>query len=136
MPYADTAYANTYHNTRLSKEAWGLLSPETQAAALESATDAINLYARTKGGWLKDYTENTPDDIKNACCREALALSDTTTQERIKAQAQGVTATSMGSASESYNGAAGGTLAVLADPGIALLLAPYLKQSGGGVAIL
>lgn len=136
MTYATVEQANEYHAARLSGEAWEALLLPQQEAALQSATDALDLYAAAHGGWRQDYRENTPNPIKVACCRVAQALTDPTTQERLKAQAQGVTATSMGSASESYHGAAGLSLAALADPGAALLLAPFLKQSGGGVPIL
>lgn len=134
MSYADTDYANTYHAFRLSGEAWTALSPAIQAAALLSASEALDAYAASKGGWLKDYTENTPVEIKNACCMEALALTDRETSERMKAQAQGVQSTSMGSASESYTGQ--GAALILANTRVATMLKSFLRQAGGGVAIL
>lgn len=136
MAYATVAQATAYHKTRLSAEAWSALDSNQQQAALQSASDALDLYAAAHGGWRQDYTQDPPEPLQAACCLEALALTDATTQERIQAQAQGVTSTSMGSASESYNGAAFLSRAGLADPKAALLLAPYLKRAGGGVPIL
>lgn len=136
MPYADITYADAYHSERLSKEAWISLSEEERTAALNSASDTLDIYASSKGGWLEDYTSSTPADIKNACCIEALALCDSTAKERLKAQAQGVTSISIGSASESYSGVRGGTSDLLADAKTSALLARYLRQSGGGAAIL
>lgn len=136
MTYATVEQANEYHAARLSYEAWSALSPGQQQAALQSATDALDLYAAAHGGWRQDYTQAPPEPLQAACCLEALALTDATTMERIQAQAQGVTATSMGSASESYNGAVALSRSALADPKAALLLAPYLRRAGGGVPIL
>lgn len=136
MAYATIEQANDYHATRLSAEAWSALDPTQQQAALQSATDALDLYAAAHGGWRQDYSQDTPEPLRAACCLEALALNDTTTQERIKAQAQGVTSTSMGSASESYNGTAALSRAGMADPRATLLLAPYLRRSGAGAPIL
>ena len=134
MTYATVEQANEYHAARLSAEAWFALSPAIQAAALSSASEALDAYAVSKGGWLADYTENTPVEIKNACCMEALALTDRETSERMKAQAQGVQSTSMGSASESYTGQ--GAALMLANTRVATMLKPFLRQAGGGVAIL
>lgn len=136
MAYATIEQADAYHATRLSAEAWSALDSSLQQAALQSATDALDLYAASHGGWRQDYTQDPPVALQAACCLEALALTDTTTMERIQAQAQGVTATTMGSASESYNGAVALSRSALADPKAALLLAPYLRRAGGGVPIL
>lgn len=136
MPYADAAYANTYHSSRLSKDAWAALLPATQAAALQSATDAMDLYAASRGGWRRDYSTDTPEPIKMACCLEALALTDATSNARIKAQQQGVQSTSIGSASESYTGYGALSLSGLVDNHSRMLLNPFLRQSEGSAPIL
>lgn len=135
MPYADTAFADAFHGARISGEQWAGLSPDKQAAALQSASDALDLYAAERGGWKQDYTANPPEPIRRACCLEALALTDETTQERVTAQRQGVTSTSIGSASESYS-AQTGAGAALSNTLVAAMLRPFLRHAGGGVVII
>lgn len=136
MTYATVEQANEYHAARLSAEAWFALSPAKHLPALQSATDALDAYATAHGGW-KDFDPAVliPAAIQAACCEVALTLTDRALQERIKAQQQGVTSTSIGSASESYTGNARAE-AVLISPALALRLKPYLKQGGGSVHIL
>ncbi len=136
MTYATVEQANEYHAARLSAEAWFALSSAKHLPALQSATDALDAYAAAHGGW-KDFLPEVevPQAIADACCMVALSLTDPALQERIKAQQQGVTSTSIGSASESYTGNAR-MEAVLISPALALRLKPYLKQAGGSVHIL
>lgn len=136
MTYATVEQANDYHAARLSAEAWFALSSAKQLPALQSATDVLDAYAAARGGW-KDFLPEVevPQAIADACCMVALSLTDPALQERIKAQQQGVTSTSIGSASESYTGNAR-VEAVLISPALALRLKPYLKQAGGSVHIL
>lgn len=136
MTYATVEQANEYHAARLSAEAWLALSSAKHLPALQSATDALDAYAAAQGGW-KDFLPEVevPQAIADACCMVALSLTDPALQERIKAQQQGVTSTSIGSASESYTGNVR-MEAVLISPALALRLKPYLKQAGGSVHIL
>lgn len=136
MTYATVEQANEYHAARLSAEAWFALSSAKHLPALQSATDALDAYAAAQGGW-KDFLPEVevPQAIADACCMVALSLTDPALQERIKAQQQGVTSTSIGSASESYTGNVR-MEAVLISPALALRLKPYLKQAGGSVHIL
>lgn len=135
MTYATVEQANDYHAARLSAEAWFALSSAKHLPALQSATDALDAYAAAHGGWKDFNPEAIPAAIQAACCEVALTLTDPALQERIKAQQQGVTSTSIGSASESYTGNARAE-AVLISPTLALRLKPYLKQAGGSVHIL
>lgn len=135
MPYADTAFADAFHSARISGEQWAGLSPDKRTAALQSASDALDMYAAEHGGWKQDYTANPPESIRRACCLEALALTDVATQERRTAQMQGVTSTSIGSASESYNAQAGAG-AALSNTLVAALLRPFLRYAGGGAVIV
>ena len=137
MTYASVAEANTYHNARLSAEAWSAIPEAKRLLALQSATDALDAYAAAHGGWKDDFLPEVevPQAIADACCMVALSLTDPAMQERVKAQQQGVTSTSIGSASESYTGNVR-MEAVLISPALALRLKPYLKQAGGSVHIL
>lgn len=136
MTYASAAQAREYHAARLTSAAWSALSDEQQKAALQSATDALDSFAAGHGAWQKAWTPETlPGAITQACCMLALDLSDQTLQERIRAQQQGVSATSMGSASESYSGLGASTWALIS-PAIALKIGPYLRRTGGGAVIL
>lgn len=135
MTYATVEQANDYHAARLSAEAWSALDPAQQQAALQSATDALDLYAAQAGGWKAEYSTNTPEPIVRACAEHALALTDGTTQERLRAQMQGVAASSIGSASESYTGA-GKAVATGMMPMVDALLLPYLRRARGGAPIV
>ena len=135
MTYATVEQANDYHAARLSAEAWFALSSAKHLPALQSATDALDAYAAAHGGWKAFSPEAIPAAIQAACCEVALNLTDPALQERLKAQQQGVTSTSIGSASESYTGNVRMD-AVLISPALALRLKPYLKQAGGSVHIL
>lgn len=136
MTYSSVAEANTYHNARLSAEAWSAIPEAKRLPALQSATDALDAYAAAHGGW-KDFTPETevPQAIADACCEVALTLMDPAAQERIRAQQQGVVQTSIGSASETYTGGVRAE-SLLITPAIVMRLSPYLTRAGGGVYIL
>lgn len=136
MPYATVIQANDYHAARLSAEAWFALSPAKLLPALQSATDVLDAYAASHGGWKGfDPELSIPAAVQAACCEIALTLTDQAAQERIRAQQQGVASTSIGNASESYTGNVRAE-AVLISPALVLRLKPYLKQAGGSVHIL
>lgn len=136
MLYADKATANAYHAARLTGTAWGALSDAIKTAALQSATDALDAFAASRGGWLETYTtETVPTDIINACCLEALELTRPETDSRKRAQQQGVKSISIGSASETYGESQAFQNALLASPQAQRLIAPYLKRQGSGVSI-
>lgn len=134
MAYANVSQANEYHQGRLSAAAWSALDPAIKLAALESASDALDIYAEHQGGWKQDYRENAPEGLVRACCEEALTLCDPTNQARVKAQSEGVTSISIGSASESYGGRLN-TGGIGSDKALALL-EPYLKRRGRSVPIV
>lgn len=136
MLYADKATADAYHGARLTGAAWGALSDAIKAAALQSASDALDAYAASRGGWIETYTNETmPTDIKNACCLEALELTKSETEARKKAQQQGVKSISIGGASETYGESQAFQNAILADAQALRLVRPYLLYQGSGVCI-
>lgn len=137
MTYSSVAEANTYHNARLSAEAWSAIPEAKRLLALQSATDTLDAYAAAHGGWKDDFLPEVevPQAIADACCMVALALTDPAAQERIRAQQQGVVQTSIGSASETYTGGVRAE-SLLITPAIVMRLSPYLNRAGGGVYIL
>lgn len=137
MTYATAEQAHAYHAARLSAEAWSALPAAKQEQALQSANDMLDEYAAAHGGWREEWQEEAiPDAITRACCEVALNLTDPALQERLKAQQQGVTSLSIGSASESYAGNTAIGLDAALSPAIKALLRPYLKLAGGSVHIL
>lgn len=137
MPYATVAQALDYHEARLTSEAWSALSETSMAAALQDASDAMDLYAAASGGWAEDYTlEPIPEALVRACSLEALALTDPDLSLRRSLMMQGVKSTSIGSASESYSEGAGHSTTALLSPQAAQLIRPYLRRNGSGVPIL
>lgn len=136
MLYADKAYADTYHAARLTGTAWTALTDPIKAAALQSAADAIDAYAASKGGWREAYTPETlPEAIRTACCIEALELTHPETEARRRARQQGLRAISIGGASETYTDAGGFAACALCSVQAQALLKPYLKWAGSGVGI-
>ena len=136
MTYASVSQANTYHAARLTAEAWTAVPEAKRALALQSAADTLDAYAAARGGWKDDVDPAAvPQPLTNACSELALALTDTAAQERIKAQRQGVTSLSIGSASESYGNPAIGIDSFI-NPAVKALLRPYLQLPGRSVHIL
>lgn len=136
MTYATTPQANAYHTARLTAEAWTAVPEAKRGPALQSAADILDAYAAAHGGWKDDVDPAAvPTPLTNACSELALTLTDPALQERIRAQQQGVTSLSIGSASESYGNPATGLDAALS-PAVKALLRPYLKLPGRSVYIL
>lgn len=135
MSYATKSEADTYHAARLTATAWAALADAAKLLALQSASDAMDEYAEEHGGWIEEYTALTyPQALKTACCIEALELSRAETDARKRAQEQGVTSVSIGSASETYgaNRLAGACLVSLR---ARAMLMPYVISSSSGVSI-
>ena len=129
MVYATVEQANSYHAARLSSTAWAALSAGQKAIALQSASDAIDQYAAENGGWKTQWTAeaDTPVAVQRVCCEEALRLTDTGAETRREMMREGVKATSIGGASESYaEGSVQLAQRILRCPGAAALLKPYL----------
>lgn len=136
MLYADKTFASSYHNSRLTGTAWAALSDPIKEAALQSASDTLDAYAASRGGWAETFTESTvPADIKNACCLEALELTRPETESRKRAQQQGVKSISIGGASETYGESTAFQTAIINSRQALALLRGYVKQTGGGVSI-
>lgn len=111
------------------------LSEPLKMAALQSASDAIDAYAVSKGGWREVYTEqNVPENLKVACCIEALELTRPETQARRKAQEQGLRSVSIGGASETYADTT--SHAVALNSQTKSLIKPLVKWATGGVNIV
>lgn len=136
MLYATKTEANTYFTARLSSAAWAALADAMKEAALQSASDSLEAFAASRGGWVETYTAQTiPTDIKNACCLEALELTRPETDARKRAQQQGVKAISIGGASETYADSMAFQAAIINSQQALALLRGYVKQTGSGVSI-
>ena len=136
MLYADKKYADDYHTARLTGSSWMALEDPIKSAALQSASDAMDAYAVSKGGWREPYTlETVPNALKMACCTEALELTRPETEARRRAQQQGLRSIFIGSASESYAENSILSSGSLCSVQALALIKPYVKYSGGGVTI-
>lgn len=136
MLYANKDYADKYHGTRLTGAAWAALPDPIKSAALQSASDAMDAYAVSKGGWRESRTSETvPEALKAACCIEAMEMTRPETEARRRAQQQGLRAISIGSASESYAENSSLSSNALCSTQAQALLKPYVKYAGGGVTI-
>lgn len=135
MTYASVEQATAYHSARLSGEAWSALPEGRRTAALQSASDLMDQYALARGGFSESWEAGAvPEPLQRACALLALELTDSARMARLTAQQQGVTATNMGSASESYSGQGAASWALIS-PAVEALLRPWLKRSGGMVPI-
>jgi hypothetical protein len=82
MSYCDSYYTDAYFATRINADAWDDASAANQTKALETATRAIDRlrYKSQKteddqdNEWPRGGDTEVPDDIKIACCEEALSL--------------------------------------------------------------
>lgn len=84
IPYATPAEVDDYMTGRLSAEAWTTAIPDDKTAAVIMATRAIDIlnFLGEKSvesqelQFPRDEDSAVPQDIKNACAEEALALLD------------------------------------------------------------
>lgn len=129
MTYATDQQAQAYFIGRAAASTWEAIPPDMKLRLLQTASDAMALYASIHGGWRKGIP---PERLAHACCLEALALSDTARQMRQDLISQGVTATAIGGASESYG--QGASKHVMQSTMAVQLLKPFVN-SGGGVMI-
>jgi hypothetical protein len=81
--YADVVFASLYFESRLHTTAWDEASPEDRSKALSMATRHIDRLSFTGCKTDEDQAnefprddEVTPEDIRIACCEEALAILD------------------------------------------------------------
>lgn len=132
MPYADTTYADHYFALRLGAPVWIAAEPEKRAQALETASDALDAWAMRRGGWRSNVETDPPDEVKRACCIEALELLSPEANARRQARRDGVTSISIGGASESYRTETPG-VGDLCCAQTAALLRRYVRGLGGAV---
>lgn len=111
-PYATVDEANAYFAERLRTDAWDDASAEDQEKALKMATRAIERlnFAGEKADENQEMQfprgEDTevPQDVKDACCEEALALlSVVTTSTQSPADAARIKRKKIGDAEEEYD---------------------------------
>ena len=113
--YIDIEEANEYFAGRLHAESWGQADSETKEKALKQATKIIDRQ-RLNGRKTNPsqplvfprYPDTEiPEEVKEACCEEALALLERGNSQRLKLQQEGVQSFTLGNMSESYTAGAG-----------------------------
>lgn len=138
--YCTAEQATAYFDKHLHAAAWTAATDTQRAAALAQATRIIDrqAYRGTKthpdqARAFPRYPANeVPQAVIDATCEVALALLDSGDSPRRKLQAEGVTAVSIGSVSESYAPGAGRELgAGLQSNDARELLRPWLLGSVG-----
>lgn len=144
--YVDVATASTYLADHIDGAAWTAASDEQKAAALVSATRAIDRLPlrgapvdadqhlafprreRTGYGWSQQSA--VPQAVLDATCEEALALLDGERRQRQQLQAEGVASFSLGALSESYRaGVAGASSDGVVSQTARHLLRPYIART-------
>lgn len=144
--YVDVATASAYLADHIDGAAWTAASEEQKAAALVSATRAIDRLPlrgapvdadqhlafprreRTGYGW--SVQSAVPQAVLDATCEEALALLDGERRQRQQLQAEGVASFSLGSLSESYRaGATGSASDGVVSQAARQLLRPYIART-------
>ena len=115
MSYVSLAEANEYFSNRLHADAWAEASDADKEKALAMATKAIDRQP-LKGRKTDPAQElafprypdaETPQNVKEACCEEALALLERGNSQRRRLQQEGVQSFSLGNMSETFAAGAG-----------------------------
>ncbi len=113
--YIDIDGADEYFSGRLHAESWGQADDSTKEKALKQATKIIDRQ-RLNGRKTNPsqplafprYPEaEIPQNVKEACCEEALALLERGNSQRRKLQQEGVQSFTLGNMSETYAAGAG-----------------------------
>ena len=109
-PYADAAYADTYHDTFIGRDDWCNQTEANKLKYLKTATRAIERlnFAGEKASSSQELQfprgsdTSVPDDIQQACCELAWSLFDGVDpefeMENLRSKTQGV-----GSARATYS---------------------------------
>ena len=113
--YIDIEEANEYFAGRLHAESWGQADDSTKEKALKQATKIIDrqrLNGRKTNpsqplAFPRYPDAETPQNVKEACCEEALAILESGNSQRRKLQQEGVQSFSLGNMSETYAPGAG-----------------------------
>jgi hypothetical protein len=113
--YCTIEEASTYFAGRLYAERWGETSDADKEKALRQATKEIDrqlLKGRKTNpsqplAFPRYPDAEIPQNVKEACCEEALALLERGNNQRRKLQQEGVQSLSLGNMSETYITGAG-----------------------------
>jgi len=113
--YINIDGADEYFSGRLHAESWGQADDSTKEKALKQATKIIDrqrLNGRKTNpsqplAFPRYPDAETPQNVKEACCEEALAILESGNSQRRKLQQEGVQSFSLGNMSETYAPGAG-----------------------------
>lgn len=113
--YIDIDGADEYFAGRLHAESWGQADESTKEKALKQATKIIDrqrLNGRKTNpsqplAFPRYPDAEIPQNVKEACCEEALAILERGNSQRRKLQQEGVQSFTLGNMSESYVAGAG-----------------------------
>ena len=113
--YCTIEYADEYFAGRLHAESWGQADDSTKEKALKQATKIIDrqrLNGRKTNpsqplAFPRYPDAEIPQNVKEACCEEALALLEKGNSQRRKLQQEGVQSFTLGNMSETYAAGAG-----------------------------
>lgn len=148
--YASVPYADEYLGSLIGTSVWKDIDSQDKERALVTATLHIDALSSYGGGFRGKKTApdqplifprcpdtEVPENIKRACCHEALALleqsSDPEASKRTGAIRQGITAITIGDVSESYaksSEAANGLKGYLLSDMAISLISPYMAVKG------
>ena len=115
MSYVSLAEANEYFSNRLHADAWVEASDADKEKALAMATKTIDrqrLNGRKTNpsqplAFPRYPDAEIPQNVKEACCEEALAILESGNSQRRKLQQEGVQSFSIGNLSETFAAGAG-----------------------------
>jgi len=115
MFYVSLTEANEYFSNRLHVDAWSSASDADKEKALRQATKEIDrqlLKGRKTNpsqplAFPRYPDAEIPQNVKEACCEEALAILESGNSQRRKLQQEGVQSFTLGNMSESYVAGAG-----------------------------
>ena len=113
--YIDIAEADEYFQNRLHAESWAWADDSTKEKALRQATKTIDrqrLNGRKTNpsqplAFPRYPDAEIPQNVKEACCEEALAILESGNSQRRKLQQEGVQSFSIGNLSETFAAGAG-----------------------------
>ena len=113
--YCTIEYADEYFKNRLHAESWGETGDADKEKALRQATKEIDrqrLNGRKTNpsqplAFPRYPDAEIPQNVKEACCEEALALLERGNSQRRKLQQEGVQSFSLGNMSETFTAGAG-----------------------------
>lgn len=110
MAYVTLEEANTYFESRLHAEAWTSATDTDKQKAIAMATRAIDRMPirGLKTTWDQPNqfprypNTEVPQEVKDACCEEALAILERGNSQRRRLQQEGVASYSIGGLTETF----------------------------------